>query len=300
MRKFPVFYRPEMVAFQPNDKSPSAHKPKEVVEDWQSHFGSLLEIHSFEPVVREDYYLAHDEKFVDDILECREDNGFENRSPEVAASLPYTTGSLLSAARQALRNGKVACSPTSGFHHATWEQAMGFCTFNGLMVTAIKLLNEGMVKKVGILDLDHHWGNGTHDIIHETKANVHHYSIGSARLHFRVTLEDGLTVAEWWMRERLPWILSSFSECDLILYQAGADLWEEDPYAWHGGLDLEQLRRRDDLVFSFCKLKRIPVVWNLAGGYKKDENDSIEPVLRIHRQTLVSCLSAYGITGDQK
>ena len=57
--------------------------------------------------------------------------------------------SLLSAARGALSNGLVACSPTSGFHHAGYESGYGYCTFNGLMVCALALKAEGKVSRVG-------------------------------------------------------------------------------------------------------------------------------------------------------
>ena len=49
---------------------------------------------------------------------------------------------MLSAAREALRCGAVAAAPCSGFHHAGYDKAEGFCTFNGLMVTACVLRHE--------------------------------------------------------------------------------------------------------------------------------------------------------------
>jgi len=32
-------------------------------------------------------------------------------------------------------------------------------------------------------------------------------------------------------------------------------------------------------------------VWNLAGGYKRDAAGRIEPVLALHRQTMLECLA---------
>ena len=99
------------------------------------------------------------------MLDLSIDNGFGNRNAQVAASLPYTSGSLLAAARHALEHRENVCSPTSGFHHAGYDSAEGFCTFNGLMVTALALLEEGVVRSIGILDCDAHYGNGTDDIV---------------------------------------------------------------------------------------------------------------------------------------
>jgi acetoin utilization deacetylase AcuC-like enzyme len=98
----------------------------------------------------------------------------------VARSLPYTTGSMLSAARHVLRHGGAACAPCSGFHHASFESSWGYCTFNGLMVTAAVLRQEGLVGKVGIIDCDTHPGDGTQDIISRLGAAswVRHFTAG--------------------------------------------------------------------------------------------------------------------------
>ena len=98
-----------------------------------------IDLHRPQPVAIEDFYRAHDRTYVDDVLARRTSNGFGNRSASVAASLPWTSGSMLSAARHALVSGGVACAPCSGFHHAHWDAVAGFCTFNGLMVTCPRM-----------------------------------------------------------------------------------------------------------------------------------------------------------------
>lgn len=59
----------------------------------------------------------------------------------------------------------VACSPSSGLHHAGYDWNHGFCTFNGLMVAAIELIEDHNVGRVGVLDFDFHQGDGTQGII---------------------------------------------------------------------------------------------------------------------------------------
>jgi len=56
----------------------------------------------------------------------------------------------------------------------------------------------------------------------------------------------------------------------------------------------EQMAQRDRIVFQYCKDMGIPVVWNLAGGYQRDEQGTIEPVLALHRQTMDICAQIYG------
>lgn len=108
---------------------------------------------------------AHDSDYVEGILACRIENGFQNKDPKVAASLPFTSGAMLGAAREAIRNGLVAVAPCGGSHHASYASNFGFCTFNGLMITALALKAEGIVSRVGILDFDQHYRDGTEDIV---------------------------------------------------------------------------------------------------------------------------------------
>lgn len=278
MNRIPVFYRPEMVALGASRVSPSAGKPAEVVADW--HLAGLpIEVCDFEPADRATLGLAHDEAYVRGVLDGTIVNGFGNRSPQVAASLPYTSGAMLAAARMALDNRRVACAPVSGFHHAGFARGGGFCTFNGLMVTALALRREGMVSRVGVLDLDHHWGDGTHDIVRRLKLEwVMHHSPGP-----EVTRSSN---AARYLR-RLPTLVSHFRDCELLLYQAGADAHVDDPLG--GWMTSEQLAERDNLVFQTAATIGLPVAWNLAGGYQCGTEGRIEPVLAIHRETMMAC-----------
>jgi len=51
-------------------------------------------------------------------------------------------------------------------HHAKPERADGFCLFNNIAIAAQKLVNEG--KKVFILDIDGHHGDGTQEIFYSS------------------------------------------------------------------------------------------------------------------------------------
>lgn len=137
-----VFYSDKMVAQEGGD-SPSARKPKLVVDAWVAT-GIPLEIEAPDPVSVDDFALAHDRVHVESVLAFKSMNGFGNYDAEVAASLPYTTGAMLSAAREAILCRGAVAAPCSGFHHAEWDRSMMFCTFNGLMVAARKLRGEGV------------------------------------------------------------------------------------------------------------------------------------------------------------
>jgi acetoin utilization deacetylase AcuC-like enzyme len=285
MDKIPVFYTPKMVA-ESGCESPSAHKPKAVVASWLEKFP--IEIIEPAPATMGDYARAHDREWVESVLQCRAPNGFGNKSPAVADALPYTSGAMLAAARRALKTRRVAAAPCSGFHHAGWSRAEGFCTFNGLMVAALALRAEGAVTKIGILDLDMHYGNGTADIRRRLGAE-------DWILHFSAGLEWTMTrQAAEFLNEKLPDVLEwlTLENVDIVLYQAGADPHVDDPYG--GWLTTEQLRIRDALVFDFLGAQTVPVAWNLAGGYQVEDDGSIPKVLEIHDNTMRECIRVYG------
>ena len=106
----PVFFSDDTVVAEANSYSPSAGKPALVVRDWRDH-QFPIDIKAVTPVTREQLSLAHDRAFVDAILDSTRKNGFGNTLASVARSLPFTSGALLCAAREALQNRRVACAP---------------------------------------------------------------------------------------------------------------------------------------------------------------------------------------------
>jgi len=191
---------------------------------------------------------------------------------------------MLSAAREAIRNRKVAVAPCSGFHHAGYAQATAFCTFNGLMVAAMKLKSEGLVDDVGILDFDMHYGNGTEDLIeyHNARSWIEHYTAG--RVYTKARWADDFMA-------RIPEFVEEMRDCDVILYQAGADPHINDPLG--GFLTTQQLRERDKIVFETANKLGVPIAWNLAGGYQVDISGAIPDLLEIHNNTMLECAAVY-------
>ncbi|MCF4009589.1 hypothetical protein [Rheinheimera sp. UJ63] len=283
MQKLPIFYRDEIIS-DVKSFSPSAAKPALVVERWLS-LSQPIEICSFVPVTPDSLKLAHDTDYVDGVMNGILKNGFGNKDIAVANSCLYTVGSMLAAARSALVSKQVAVAPVSGFHHAGYADAFGFCTFNGLLITALMLKHEGAVSKIAILDLDVHEGDGTREIIDKLQLNdwIVHHSLAYA-------IEPIPENAEAYL-DSLPKVLTEMASCDLILFQASADPHIDDPLG--GFLTTEQLRERDKIVFTFCQQHNIPVAWNTAGGYQRDEQGNIWPVLDLHDNTLKECVSAY-------
>ena len=274
-----IFYSAEMVV-DANSYSKSPLKPKPFVEQALINFGNRVEVVRPTPVTREQLYQAHSKSYVDGVLDLKAVNGFGNKKSEVAKSLLWTSGSVLSAAYEALNAG-IACSPTSGFHHAAYKSGGGFCTFNGLMVTAIELFTKRNIR-VAIVDFDQHYGDGTDDILSTLGYldKIMHYTSGGDR--------EGIALGwDVYKRTRLKELLYTVSKgTDLVIYQAGADCHVDDPLG--GWLTTEQMKERDDLIIGALRNRGIPVVWNLAGGYQAD----LQKVIQLHMNTLIASLNA--------
>jgi acetoin utilization deacetylase AcuC-like enzyme len=219
-------------------------------------------------------------------------------SPALFPSVCLTNGACFAAGRQALRDG-LAAALASGFHHAHADHGEGFCTFNGLVVAAEALRYSGEVRTVAILDLDLHYGNGTAALaearpwltalsIYGSDYNsntayrdvtVRHHQDGPN--HFSAALParcDGRCLHEI-VDQHLPTLLKS-GKPDLLLYQAGADPLQDDPYS-PLALSHGDLFERDRRVFEFARRHAIPIAWVLAGGYAQD----IAKVVEVHLNT---------------
>ncbi len=263
-----VIYNIKQSVQKNNSRSPSAGKPALLMEKIE-HDNRFTIISDFPPFTGSDIRAAHDGKYVEDILSLRKMNGFSNHSREIADSLLWTNSCFYHAALNSLNKNCTTLAPVSGFHHAGLSRAGGFCTFNGLMITAIKLKEEGRVNKVGILDLDVHFGDGSHEIIkHKNLTYIRHLSFAEV-----------VQRADNWKRNLLD-KLRSLRDCDIILYQAGADPHIDDPIG--GVLTSHELYFRDLMVFKFAKCFGKPLVWNLAGGYQ----EPVEKVIQIHLNTI--------------
>lgn len=293
--RIPVFYRPEMSCASNESRSPSAGKPRLSVEDWLSRpeISNRIYVESFAPVTKETLCLAHDPAYVAGVLSCTLPNGFGNKNPEVAESLKYTVGSMVAAAKHALEYRTVAISPTSGFHHAGYSGGGGFCTFNGLMIAALEMKRLGLVKHVLIIDGDAHFGDGTDSYISPSPSKrwINHIT---ASKHYK-------TSEQFFNRIYLKRLAGFYEEfwkdigSTLVLYQAGADAWKDDPLG-DGIFTMNELRKRDELIFYMAHRYKVPLVVNLAGGYAMDNAGTINPVLAIHRQTINACIGCYADT----
>ena len=127
------------------------------------------QLHAPELASREDVLLAHTQRYVDGVmtgtLERLEQRriGFPWSQGLVDRSLA-TVGGCLASARAALEDG-LSGNLAGGTHHAMRDAGEGFCVFNDIAVATLKLMQEGRVRRVAIVDLDVHQGNGNSEVL---------------------------------------------------------------------------------------------------------------------------------------
>lgn len=278
-----VFFDKRQSAKSNSSFSPSAQKPEQVVQSWKDNDHPIM-IEIFQPATAAEISKVHAKDYVDGVLNCTVANGFSNKSIDVANALPWVVGSMVSAALHAYQTKESCFSPTSGAHHARFNGGGGFCTFNHLALAAVTAHKAG-AKRIGIIDLDNHYGDGTQNIIDHLKLKfIEHYSFGAN------SPRAGKASDEW--LQALPSILAKMKDCDLLIFNAGVDPHINDPLG--GVLTSKQLYERDLIVYEFAKTAGIPIVTSLAGGYQRDKAGSIRPVLELHNQTMKAFRKAFG------
>jgi acetoin utilization deacetylase AcuC-like enzyme len=197
-----------------------------------------------------------------------------------------SNGGVVAAAREALQTGSNAGSLSSGLHHARRETGCGFCTFNGLAIAAREAMHAG-AERVLILDFDAHCGGGTAALIkgvprivqRDVSVDLFDHYAPQENAHLQVVTQ----AADW-----LPAICKQLDEagdCDLCLYNAGVDPFEDDEGGGLQGITREHLIKREALVFDWARSRTLPVAFVLAGGYLSKKNDRAQ-LVALHRITL--------------
>ena len=203
----------------------------------------------------------------------------------VDRTLTAPNGTLLSA-RLALQKG-LACHLAGGTHHAHIDFGSGFCMINDLAYTAQTLLQNGEVKRVLIFDLDVHQGDGTAAILQDQPnaftCSIHcqkNFPFRKQNSDLDIGLEKGLEDAAYLqvVAKTLNQLLNEFQP-DLVLYDAGVDIWQGDDLG-HLNISSQGMVERDELVLSTCLKRHVPVATVIGGGYDKD-------VLRLARRHAV-------------
>jgi histone deacetylase 11 len=207
----------------------------------------------------------------------------------VLRPMRYAVGGTMTTCRLALEHG-VAVNLGGGYHHAAAGWGAGFCVYADIPLAVKTLYDEGLARKVLVVDLDAHQGNGTASVFQgwpwAAIFDVYERDIFPARKEpedYPLPVRSGLSGVEYLgiVQESLPPALDAVRP-DLLIYNAGSDPFVGDPLAGFR-LTKGDLADRDLMVVTLARERGIPVAMVLSGGYSRESwrihADGIEGIL---------------------
>jgi acetoin utilization deacetylase AcuC-like enzyme len=194
----------------------------------------------------------------------------------------YISGGTVQCVTYALQYG-ISMNVAGGTHHAFRDRGEGFCCLNDQAVAANWLLSQDPSQKILIIDLDVHQGNGTASIFQGeprvftfSMHGAKNYPLRKEKSNLDLDLPDGLTDQPYlaMLNKQLPLIAEQFQP-SFIFYQSGVDILETDKL---GRLNITRdgCKKRDQLVFDFCKKNNLPIVVSMGGGYSPKLADIVD------------------------
>lgn len=272
------------------------------------HEGTCTSENFFEPgLVNEEAILAiHTQDYVDNLKDLNLDKraarkiGFPLSAKLVEREQIITQGTIESCVF-ALKHG-ISMNIAGGTHHAYPDHGEAFCLYNDQAIGAKYLLSKSSarvdaipnqirnntIKKILIVDLDVHQGNGT-AVIFQEDPSVFTFSMhGASNYPFRkeqsdldIAVTDGSDDKAYLslLKETLPKLIQQ-EKPDFIFYLSGVDILATDKL---GKLNcsMEGCKERDRFVLQTCKDQGIPVQVSMGGGYSPD----IKTIIEAHANT---------------
>ncbi|MBR9922631.1 MAG: histone deacetylase [Bacteroidetes bacterium] len=271
----------------------------ELVPEQLLYEGTISESQFFhpDPLPEEVILLTHEKEYWDKLknqsLSRKEERaiGFPMSENLVRRGTHISNGTLL-CALYAKKHG-VAMNIAGGTHHAFTYKGEGFCLLNDIAIAANWMLQQKMVEKILVVDLDVHQGNGTAQIFQDDP-RVFTFSMHGAKNYpgrkeksdLDIGLPDKTTDAPYLktLRETLPRLIEQ-TEPDHIFFLSGVDVLETDKLG-RLAMSIDGCRQRDRFVLEQCKKNEIPLTISMGGGYSQRVAHIVEAHANTYREAM--------------
>lgn len=258
------------------------------------HEGTAATTDFFEPQLCDlaPVLAIHKQEYVNDLLELTLNAkaarriGFPLSKELVERELIIAQGTITGA--QKSFDAKVSFNIAGGTHHAYSSHGEAFCLLNDQAIAAQFLLDHKLAKKILIIDLDVHQGNGTAEIFQNNKDVFTFSTHGKTNYPFKkeisdldIAFDDGTTDSQFLstIATVIPQLIET-QKPDFIFYLAGVDILASDKLG-KLGCTLEGCKKRDELVFELSSKYQIPLQVSMGGGYSPD----IKTIIEAHANT---------------
>ena len=244
----------------------------------------------------DDLYRVHQKKYVDDFIDGsltesqQRKIGLRPWTPQIVDRTLYIMGGSISALKSAIQNGSSG-NLAGGTHHAYYDFGSGYCIFNDLAICANYCLrNFTDFKNILIVDLDVHQGDGTAALL-KNEDSVYTFSMHCESNFPLKKQQSDLDIAlrrdmgdQAYIR-KLASTLEKLEEkkTDIVFFQAGVDSLIFDSLG-HLNLSHEGIKKRNELVFNFCKKQNSPVVVFMGGGYSNPIDHTVNAISELFYQ----------------
>ena len=248
----------------------------------------------FEPGIlnKEDVLLTHSNDYYNKLVS-------QSLSKKEIRPIGFPLSKLLIEREKKIAQGTIECVSFSikngismniagGTHHAFADKGEGFCMLNDQAIAANYLLHNDLAKKILIIDLDVHQGNGTASIF-KNDMNVFtlsfhgkkNYPFKKEKSDLDIEFDDGTEDAEYLtkLEDIIPNIIKILNP-DFIFYLSGVDILKTDKLG-RLSLSVEGCKKRDSIILNLCKTFNIPLQISMGGGYSKN----IEDIVNAHCNT---------------
>ncbi|CAG0904309.1 unnamed protein product [Darwinula stevensoni] len=187
-----------------------------------------------------------------------------------------------------------------GLHHCSGNSGGGFCPYADITL-CVRMVrkNFSQVKKVMIIDLDAHQGNG-HERDFMDDKSIYIFDMFNSSIYpgdreamngitLPVKLSSGTDDSTYLdlLERNLEKAFKEFTP-DFILYNAGTDIMAGDPL---GRMEIsdEGVIKRDEMVFREAYSRRFPIVMVTSGGYQRRAGAVIgDSILNLKNMGLIS------------
>jgi len=261
----------------------------QLIPEQLMHEGTYNSANFFAPSICEEEIIlfTHDQTYFNKLL-YQQLSASEQRkigfpqSPELTRRELIITQGTIDACSYALESG-VALNVAGGTHHAFADRGEGFCLLNDMAVAANYLLQKKISKKILIIDLDVHQGNGTAKLMEKEERvftfsmhGAHNYPFHKENSDLDIGLKDGTSGQEYLtiLGETLPQLINQVKP-DFAFYLSGVDILNTDKFG-KLKVSLNECKQRDEMVFEQLKKYQIPVTVALGGGYSPDVRTIVE------------------------
>lgn len=258
--------------------------------------GTVTASNFFEPQVLDEKWIlnTHDSNYFEKLRNLQlskseiRKTGFPLSQQLVDREIHIMHGSV-QASLYALDYG-IAMNIAGGTHHAFTDRGEGFCLLNDIAISANYLLENRLVKKILVVDLDVHQGNGTAEIF-QNQENVFTFSMHGAsnypmhkeRSDLDIGLPDVIGDDGYLkiLNQNLEPLIDKVAP-DFIIYQCGVDVLASDKLG-RLGMSILGCKERDRIVLESAKRHQIPVMCCMGGGYSPKIADIIEAHANTYR-----------------